>query len=84
MYKVASVYFELALLAGDVTGYKVQRYGENIKVKKLSVERTPIDTSVTHVPKLGIKTRNFFLKDGLQTGVNGQETEKWRNSLDKM
>lgn len=71
MYKAASVYFELALLAGDVTGYKVQRYGENIKVKKLSVERTPIDTSVTHVPKLGIKTRNFFLKDGLQTGVNG-------------
>lgn len=71
MYKVASVYFELALLAGDVTGYKVQRYGENIKVKKLSVERTPIDTLVTHVPKLGIKTRNFFLKDGLQTGVNG-------------
>ena len=51
--------------------WQATKFGENIKVKKLSVERTPIDTSVTHVPKLGIKTRNFFLKDGLQTGVNG-------------
>ena len=52
IYKVASVCFELALIAGDVTGYKVQRYGENIKVKKLSVEHTPIDTQSHMYPNL--------------------------------
>ena len=40
-YKVAVLSCELAPLTRDVTCSKLQRYGENIGDKKLSVKQTP-------------------------------------------